>query len=761
MGSIVDNKTSFVFQEKDLAPVAESLLPVAMMTSVIENNLTDPLAGKQRNELLQLVETLPIVSLCHSAKDASIAFIEPRDLVEIAVQKSIVVNTLVPVIAAAATTCAETKCQANNGSNHEEHSVGDILKKNPVHYIGGAATDPDAIMKSIDSLSALIQKISQVSDRGIAVSPGFETKFSADIWKRNGSLYETLPDVNALKGSIPLPSSEKAIKYYTEIQKVWQNRMNWAESTTKSNFCSCISTWEHNSGDILAFLANQVMEQSMIQEASSMVTDRMKQPGFTKGDVWDQNYLPELCPTPEEMDHCYEAEIPICILGGRNKCIENFLQLAFEAKSSIEISTCYLFSYDPAQRYTLLNFLPYIAREHGVKIRLLCDMMPIESLALKGALIAEQPAGNRKKNCVGRGGVSPLSFLEALPKSAPPISDSASNNPHSILSYLEELLEVASSIPGNGFEIRWWCARDAQDKYRIKNHAKCIVIDREIAFMGGSNMFPTPESGNSDLDLLVGGKMVEHIAGTFNHLWQMMEPETNKIADIFSVSSSTNTKKHNICWSDASTKVAFLRSEPSSSGEDIILRHILGAIKTAKKSVFMCMGHSNKPKALALALNEACKRGVTVRLLVNSLYSCDIRVNQRDLFLSLKELLTIAPEVEVYTTALPSQRAETNNEEKKEAELENESGPPFLHSKYTVIDSKWIAVGSWNVWTRSAFFEIEHELLIYSEKLAKKLEEKFMTEMTQTSTLIKSPNECGFWCPSGCNLCQPFGPFYL
>ena len=170
------------------------------------------------------------------------------------------------------------------------------------------------------------------------------------------------------------------------------------------------------------------------------------------------------------------------------------------------------------------------------------------------------------------------------------------------------------------------------------------------------------------------------------------------------------------------------------------------------------------------------KRG-RFSLSVNSLFSCDLRVNQRDLFRSIQDLLTVAPGVEVYTTALRSHRTKTKRsslvqsvgEEKKEEspspagskEEEGSDAPPFLHSKYTVVEHKWTAVGSWNVWTRSAFYEIEHELLIESEAVAAKLEEKFEKEKEATSILLTRPEECAYWCPTGCKLCMPFGPFYV
>lgn len=148
--------------------------------------------------------------------------------------------------------------------------------------------------------------------------------------------------------------------------------------------------------------------------------------------------------------------------------------------------------------------------------------------------------------------------------------------------------------------------------------------------------------------------------------------------------------------------------------------------------------------ALSVALSEAVKRGITVKLLVNSLFSCDIRVNQRDLFLSLRDLLSIGSGVEVWAMAMPSRRSSRMTEEEKKMDSDggNENAPPFLHAMYTVIDTKWAAIGSWNVWTRSAFYELEHELFIHSEPVAKILEEKFHRDIDGTACFISCPKMC-------------------
>jgi len=226
-----------------------------------------------------------------------------------------------------------------------------------------------------------------------------------------------------------------------------------------------------------------------------------------------------------------------------------------------------------------------------------------------------------------------------------------------------------------------------------------------------------------------------------------------------------------------SSKSLFLPSVPSSLGEDVILRCVLGGIKRAKESIFICMGHCNVPEVVAEALKKATERGVKVEILTNSLYSCDLRCGQRDLFKSLQRMLQIAPMVELvsamqilylvlsciqshskllvvicyfflpqYVTALK----EGSNE-----------GPPFLHSKYVVVDSEWVAVGSWNMWTRSAFYEMEAEIFVFSSALATELQKKFDRERNEFTVQVKTVKECEKYLPPGCSICAQFGPFFL
>jgi len=670
--------------------------------------------------------------------------------------------------------------------------------------------------ESIEKLDQLLYHIEyECSNPHSGRAPGFETNtllttdlLTGRIWSPYYP-YETLRNLGG--GVVPLPSPASALKCYRDIRQAWVERLKFEEERQQrlsnqeslhkeQNFCSCIATWDHCKHRTLIHidLANQVLEQNMVQESSKQVTTKMllhKNNQTSPFSSWDEMYMdPETsCPSQDDME--YASQVPIRFLRDRDDYISIYCQMAFQCQTSIKVCTSYLFADDPAHRYILLDLLPHMAAVKGVQVDILVDLMTVESAIMKSAL---RPATNTNQTNTtaatkaNNSKITNISFLEHLPPNTPGF-DNAKNIPKSALAFLQQLVNTACTIPQDKFKVRWWCARDGETKYRIKNHAKCSVFDEQVAFIGGSNLVPTVKSATSDCDLLVQGHdIVRHIHDTFLFLWNGMddealssmprqeeqvatleEEEEEKKTENFDTTSLNTAHKNkenekdvvpprlsnttmipeDYVWDDPDCRVSFVRSSPTSDGEDAILRAVLGAIHTAKVSITMCMGHCNIPASFTAALAQACERGVQVRLMVNSLYSNDLRGGQRDLFLSLHHLMTAAPKVQVYTTDLLRHKPCVEQQQ-----------PAFLHSKYVVVDHEWSAVGSWNLWTRAAFYEMEHELLIYSTKVASYLEGKFDKESNTMAIRLQSPDQClpgnGF-CPKGCYLCEGYGPFFV
>jgi phosphatidylserine/phosphatidylglycerophosphate/cardiolipin synthase-like enzyme len=605
-----------------------------------------------------------------------------------------------------------------------------------------------AVDKTLEQLRDLERSLEEVP-YNLERSPGFWTR---SMPTREGSItwtlapltpYETLDIYPSDRYSLPLPSSHFLSQCSRFIRTVLQERRDYMLHQGTHQHCSCIAQWKHvASKSVLANLVNQALEQLMVQEASACLEATITP------SQWDASYDgPDLCPTPAVLASLYIPQTPVRLLRDRDIYLKTLVQLALAAEHTIQLSTCYLFSNDPAVRYLFLDVLPYCVRQHGITIQVLVDLVVVEGLVVKSAFeVAEKHT--RETSCKNAA-VTETSFLQHLPENAPCFT--AQEPPESALAFLQQLTQMAAA--DNRFQIHWWCARDADHHYRVKNHSKCVVFDKQAAIMGGSNVCPTLTAATAELDMLLAGPSVLQVSASFEALWNA----TNQtLPDSVPVVEETKTgvllpsrvfqTLAGFDWADM-CRVAILRSQPSSRGEDVIYRVVLGAIHAAESSIVMCMGHSNYPKALAKAFAAATIRGVRVQLLVNSLYSNDLRVGQRDLFLSLRDLLRIAPRVEVYTTTM----------------LREGERPPFIHAKYVSIDGHWSAVGSWNVWVRSAFYEIEHEALIESTLIAKELEEKFELDKKSTSVRLETPDACdpgkGF-CPIGCCVCQGFGPFF-
>lgn len=410
---------------------------------------------------------------------------------------------------------------------------------------------------------------------------------------------------------------------------------------------------------------------------------------------------------------------------------------------TVDISICYLFYTDPQAKYILLDLLPYVAAR-GVKVRVLFELATLESQVLQMPLDSS-------------------SFEREDPLLLPEGSPAYVRGAKKFRSATDLVREFFNLISGTNIEARYWFARDKACGYRVKNHGKCHIFDGNSKYgkvvAGGSNVAPRP--GSLDTDFVIQGQVAGMYSAHFDSMWTAMTPDVGinlagSISDNEEKKECEDEQLHIACtnghWESViepdviaghEAKILFLPSTPCSSGEDVILRCVLGAINSASESIYMCMGHFNVPEVVSQAFKQATGRGVKVSIISNSLHCCDLRTGQLDLMRSLKRMLTVAPDVQLYVAA-----------------EKNGKVPPFLHSKYLVVDSKWACAGSWNMWLRSSFYEAEQEIFVQSEPFASDLEEKFTRESEQFCIPVKTADECNQFLPKGCAICEGFGPFF-
>ena len=726
------------------------------------------MAPQENDEVLVPGLTAPEIVSAMPAQTASAV------AVEVATATGPLATTLAAATSLAAQTLGQVLAVIATQTIHQP--LADILREYTVQLPAGQAATVEEIDDSLARLDVLLQALQQCSLPHVGYSPGFDTIVDqvGQVWcAADGTPYETM-DFSILQSTytVPIPSAAVALKCFLLIKTVFQERRRYLSCQEKdSSSCPCIASWEWDDRAAMLAMSNMTLEQLMCREASESVTTILSLTGDTStASAWDQMYAAPLCPSPDQMDDVY-VSAPVRLIVNRDSFVSTTCKYALAARTSICISTCYLFFRDAAHRYILMDLLPHVIQKYGVTVRVLIDLMTVESAVINSGF-SVRSGGGRKPRGGATESMTMTSFLNYLPSDCP--QPSASLKPQSsALNFFNELLQLASTMPEGRYQINWWCARDAKYKYRIKNHTKCICFDGQVAIMGGSNLCPTLASALTELDILVAGPAAGEIDKTFQMNWKAVdhrmttmnysyvslsakENQTNSFAlidenDRCPPATPLDAALETETWSDENCRVAVIRSQPSSEGEDSIYRVVLGAINRAEKSVRVCMGHANFPLSFAETVSAACRRGVRVQLLVNSMYSNDLRCGQLDLFLSLRDLLRMAPNVEVYATTLLRGC---------ESRLERSF---FIHAKYVVVDGQWCAVGSWNLWTRGAFYEMEHEALIQSPKIAHMMETKFELNKEATAVRLETANDCepgkGF-CPVGCILCQGFGPFF-
>ncbi|GKY94736.1 hypothetical protein MPSEU_000439000 [Mayamaea pseudoterrestris] len=634
--------------------------------------------------------------------------------------------------AAAAATCTNTTAS--------RLSIPQVLEQFRVPlYENDLATTLAHLEKLEDALRLMPQQVGR--------APGFYTSTTLEHDVSVGRIWSDVPktpyqvlDIYATN-SVPLPTPEFVLKCCDIIKKVLLLRLEFltlGEFASREARTEGISNWDFHEGCIPEALINNTLETIMFQEASTILNH------VVDPDEWKAAYAPEKCPSPEAT--CKDAYVPntsVRLLKQRDEYLECAMGLCMAAEQSIQISTCYFFGNDPAQRYIMLDLLPYCIRQHNVTVHLLLDLMTMESAFIRSAFVNKDAATKLTQD--RSGSVTLTSFLDHCPANAPEFTHAQALT---TLDFLRKICEMATEF-GDKFQIRWWCARDAKHKYRVKNHSKAIVVDRKVGIIGGSNLNPQLNAATTEVDMLVVGDVVDQIYASTKALWdaasRCLPADVSHDLPVSKTELGARLSEmvSRQVYSDQACRVAIVRSLPSFEGEDAIFRVIMGAIKQATTSITMCFGHSAYPLVVNEAIGLAAARGVRCKLLFNSYFSNDLRGGQRDMFLSLRHLLTVAPDAEVYVTAPV-----------------NGNTPSFVHAKYATIDGEWSACGSFNLWPRASFYEIEHEAIIDSKAVAEEFEAKFERDKVTHTIRLLTPEDADKFLPARCMISEVFGPFF-
>lgn len=480
---------------------------------------------------------------------------------------------------------------------------------------------------------------------------------------------------------------------------------------------------------------------------------------------WNQKYMGEgKCVWPvrdfatdQSMRKMGFPPAPACdvrLVGGFKEhvgCVETAVQ---RARGSIAIATCY-FKADEAHFTRLLCELLPAAARRGVRVRMLLD-----------ATVAR--AAIARSN-----GWGPLT----------PYASQADARAKFLDFYDNTLQKVIAQCPPGSFRVGFFQATEPVAGYEVKSHVKLFAVDGDFAVTGGSNLYPTELTQKSDCDIAVNGAAARAIDALFNEMWleqtgerleqvevevaeekrvSKPEPATPDVCDV-SVAvasvvpeSAVSFRRVNLMsplgWHAHGVRFHPVMSRPDRTGEDAVLRAVVGLADKAEREFLLCMGFAAPHAPLIDALRRATARGVRVRVLLNSQYSADLQTPMGDLAAGARAMLVGAPKVELYLTGpKKSQRADIGK-----------GVHAFQHGKFCVADRHFCSVGSWNAWARSAFHEMELNMFFDAPDLAEKLAEKWARAAAECAR-VKDPAALtpgtGRFAPLGCEMCAPFGKF--
>ncbi|MDR0985032.1 MAG: cardiolipin synthase [Endomicrobium sp.] len=248
----------------------------------------------------------------------------------------------------------------------------------------------------------------------------------------------------------------------------------------------------------------------------------------------------------------------------------------------------------------------------------------------------------------------------------------------------------------------------------LRNHRKMIVIDEEIAFLGGMNlskrntMIDNVNEGVLDITFKITGPIIEQIIEVFKNDWEFA---TGKIFRCLTY----NIKKNKNFFGDIPARI--VAGGPDNENR-IIELIVHGAINMAIKTIIITTPYFLPEENILTAIKMAAMRGVNVEILIPFKSDCVfIDWASEPNFLALLE-----SGVKIYKVPRP-----------------------FDHSKIFIVDEEWIFVGSANWDVRSFKFHFEANMEMFSKDLAKKLTNIIMIKKKKSKIItIKECRELTF-----------------
>jgi len=223
-----------------------------------------------------------------------------------------------------------------------------------------------------------------------------------------------------------------------------------------------------------------------------------------------------------------------------------------------------------------------------------------------------------------------------------------------------------------------------------RNHRKVLVVDGDVAFIGGMNLGGREVGGGTgrrmtDIHFRLQGPVIAQLAATFAEDWQ------------FASGEALNLPR---APPDAGASLCRVITGGPDQDVDKLLLILLSALAGARFRVQIMTPYFIPPLELVAALEAASLRGVDVSIVLPR------RSNLR--YIDWATLHWIP--------ALVARRVRVHLQE-----------PPFSHAKLLVVDGRYAHIGSVNVDTRSLRLNFEIAVEVYDSEFCGALSEFIAT----------------------------------
>jgi cardiolipin synthase A/B len=231
-------------------------------------------------------------------------------------------------------------------------------------------------------------------------------------------------------------------------------------------------------------------------------------------------------------------------------------------------------------------------------------------------------------------------------------------------------------------------------RYNRRNHRKLLIIDGQIAYVGGFNIHRQSarrlygETRWRDTHIRFSGTLVKDAAQLFDQFWRGIRswtPPQHNGRETSLVSNNMRTCRH---------MIRCLYSE---------------AFANARKRIFLTTPYFVPDLLMQQWIIQAAHRGLDVRLLVPS--KSDVSITQWAAHAFYDGLLSAG--VRIY-----------------------EYQPRMLHAKIVVIDDNWATVGTANLDYRSFFLNFELLLAIRNSDICSQLGQQFLDDLSESRPII-------------------------